>query len=210
MIINIDIDNTTNDFIEKFVYYLNGLQSRLEPISYTFYNPRSDIEVMDITNYKLSLSTGVRDEILETMFFRNNAFYETLEPLENAVETIRELVDCGNEVRFVTAIRYDVVQARIDFVRKYFPFINPDTQLIVTNNKESIYADIVIEDCLDNLKNVNKDCRYIVFSQPWNIDKLPAIGYPVATECKDWFDIHSILRIIGALKQQKGGAHIYE
>lgn len=27
MIINIDIDNTTNDFIEKFVYYLNGIET---------------------------------------------------------------------------------------------------------------------------------------------------------------------------------------
>lgn len=200
MIINIDIDNTTNDFIEKFVYYLNGLQSRLEPISYTFYNPRSDIEVKDITNYKLALSTGVRDEILETMFFRNNAFYETLEPLENAVETIKELVERGNTVRFVTAIRYDVVQARIDFIKKYFPFIDPDTQLIVTNNKEAIYADIVIDDCIDNLKNVNKDCRYIVFSQPWNKNVLPAVGYPVATECSNWYEVHSILRCLGAFR----------
>lgn len=202
MIINIDIDNTTNDFIEKFVYYLNGLQSRLEPISYTFYNPRSDIEVKDITNYKLALSTGVRDEILETMFFRNNAFYETLEPLENAVETIKELVESGNTVRFVTAIRYDVVQARIDFIKKYFPFIDPDTQLIVTNNKEAIYADIVIDDCIDNLKNVNKDCRYIVFSQPWNknVHALQAVGYPIALKCSNWYVVHSTLRHLGAFR----------
>lgn len=121
MIINIDIDNTVNDFIEKFVFYLNGVQSRLEPISYTFYNPSPEMNTEDITNYKLKISTGVSDEVLETMFFRNNAFYETLEPLENAVETIKELVECDNTVRFVTAIRYDVVQARIDFIKKILP-----------------------------------------------------------------------------------------
>lgn len=202
MIINIDIDNTVNDFIEKFVFYLNGVQSRLEPISYTFYNPSPEINTEDITNYRLKISTGVSDEVLETLFFRNNAFYETLEPLENAVETIKELVERGNTVRFVTAIRYDVVQARIDFIKKYFPFIDPDTQLIVTNNKEAIYADIVIDDCLDNLKNVNKDCRYIVFSQPWNknVHAIPVVGYPIVLKCSNWYEVHSTLRRLGAFR----------
>ena len=43
-------------------------------------------------------------------------------------------------------------------------------QLIVTEHKEFIYADIVVDDSVDNLKNVNGDCKFILFKQPWNID----------------------------------------
>lgn len=195
--INIDVDNTINNFLESFLKLLNSVGIR-------------DISYKDIKDYSLEKSTGIPHKTLETLFFRNNAFYQTLKPLENCVETIKELVECDNDVRFVTSIYYDVVQSRIDFIRKYFPFIDTDTQLIITHDKESIYADIIIEDCLNNLKNVNKDCHYIVFSQPWNVDTLPAIGYPVATECKDWYAVHSILRCLGAMKPQKGAVHIYE
>ena len=197
MKINIDVDNTINNFLESFLKLLNSVSGR-------------NISYKDITDYSLEKSTGIPHKTLEALFFRNNTFYQTLKPLENCVETIKELVEYGNDVRFVTSIYYEVVQSRIDFIRKYFPFIDPDTQLIITHDKESIYADIIIEDCLNNLKNVNKDCRYIVFSQPWNVDKLPAIGYPIATECKDWFDVHSILRILGAMKPQKDVKSIYE
>ena len=188
MIINIDIDNCCNDFIQKFIYYLNGVQTE------------TCFSLDDFIDYSLSRSTGFYNGYLETLFFRNNNFYEQLRPLVNCVETIKELVTCDNEVRFVTAIRYDVVQARLDFIKEYFPFIDPDKQLIVTNNKESIYADIVIEDCTDNLKNVNKDCDYILFDQPWNKD------FEIRKEDRihrafDWYSVHHELRELGAFRK---------
>ena len=190
MIINIDIDNTVNDFIQEFIFFINGISDK----TYT---------LEDFTNYSISKSTGISNEILATLFFRNNNFHEQLDPLDNAIETIRELVECGNTVKFVTSISYDVIQARIDFIRKYFPFINIDTQLIVTESKSSIFADIVIDDCVDHFGNVNDNCKYIIFNQPWNKDiQLDTYNKHKFKRAYDWFDVHAILRDLGAFENE--------
>ena len=76
MIINVDIDNTVNDFIEKFVTFVNGYAGR-------------NLTPADMTIYKLEESTGIPDDILSILFFKNNAWYETLEPLPGCVEIRR-------------------------------------------------------------------------------------------------------------------------
>lgn len=154
MIINIDIDNTVNDFLDKFVFYLNG-------VGYS-------IKKKDISEYDLSIATGINENTLSCLFFCNNNFYKQLLPLEYSVDAIRKLWESGHEIRFVTAITYEVISARIDFIKEFFPFIDPDKSLIVTNNKRSVYADIVIDDYLNNLSNINKNCKFILFDQPWN------------------------------------------
>lgn len=181
MVINIDIDNTINDFIYKFIKHLNGLQSG-----------HHKFEIEDFTEYNLSKSTGLDQESLEVLFYKNNSFHETLDPLCGSVPVISLLVDSGHDVRFVSSISYDAIQSRIDFMRKYFPFMYPDKQLIITHDKASIYADIVIDDHLKHLNNINKDCKFILFDQPWNKDcKIPAI------RVYDWFGVKDVLDELG-------------
>lgn len=157
MIINIDIDNTVNDFLEQFIFQFNAVTGR---------NITND----DITSYWLSECTGVPYDTLSTLFFKNNQFYAAFSPLPYSQDAVKALMDAGHTVRFVTAINYEVITSRLDFVRRFFPFMDIQKQLIVTEHKEFIYADIVVDDSVDNLKNVNGDCKFILFKQPWNID----------------------------------------
>ena len=154
MKINIDIDDTVNNFIEKFVEYFNMITGR-------------NLTVAEVTDYNLSRFTGVPNKALETLFFNNNYFYKMLTPLSGAVDIIEEIA-IEHEVKFVTAIKYEAIQERINFLNTYFPFIDIDRALLVTNDKHSIYADIVIDDCLNNLTNINEECKFIVFKQAWN------------------------------------------
>lgn len=188
MIFNIDIDDTVNNFIERFVELFNSIT-------------HEELSVRDILCYDLT-KLGIDRETLETLFFKNNYFYEALKPLDDSVSTINLLLAKKHDIRFVTAIDYDVIQARLDFIRHYFPYIDTSKSLIVTNNKRSIYADYVIDDLQDNLNNVNDCCTYFLKMQPWNKDYVNDL---IAEEMKfdkktkpvyifdNWFDLRMIL-----------------
>lgn len=179
--INIDIDNTVNDFLDKFCIYLNSLQLGKTWCRWT-----------DFTDYNISNVTGIDNNTLEIMFFRNNSFYEQLEPLAKCQQVIKRLYEEGHTIRFVTSIRYDVIQARIDFIKKFFPYIDTNTNLIVTNDKSSIYADIVVDDYENNFNNVNPNCYFIVFDQPWNKDmELTNLS---GSRAKNWEDVDLLIK----------------
>lgn len=186
--INIDIDNTVNDFLEKFVYFVNGMNDNLLHFGKRF-------DVSDIRQYRLQTATGINDDILQTLFFKNDEFYRHLKPLPDSVRVVKRIVDAGHEVKFVTAINYEAINSRLAFIREYFPFVDVDRSLIVTNDKSSIWADIVIDDYLDNLYNNRnrEDCTYILYSQPWN-QHVEANKHIIA---HSWLDVESILDTLG-------------
>ena len=132
--INIDIDNTVNDFIEKFVYFCNEMRPTENP----FY-------VDTMMEYSLEKDTNINDSVLSTLFFKNPSFYKQLKPLKDA-EWVIENLNKDHIVKFVTSIDYDVIDARIQFINRYFPSVDIGKQLLVTDDKHSIYADIVIDD----------------------------------------------------------------
>lgn len=181
-LINIDIDNTINDFLDKFVMYFNGMQLSNKQITRE-----------DFIHYNISESTGISNPILDALFFRNNHFHSTFLPLPNSIETITALKDNGNCIRFVTSIHYDVIQSRLDFIKEFFPFIDVNKQLIVTNDKKVICADVVIDDKESHITggNINPNCKFIVFDQPWN--RKPVYKDDVR-RAYDWNDVADILK----------------
>lgn len=194
MIFNIDIDNTVNDFIQTFIVYINRLSGR-------------NIQYDDITFYDLT-NLGYDRKTLETMFFKNNQFFHSMKPLEKSQDTINGLIDAGHDVRFVTAIDYEVIQARLDFVHNYFPKINTSKSLIVTNDKKSIFGDFVIDDLPSNLNNINRNCKYILFKQPWNIDNYDTIqklpyNKTNTSCCSNWHDIYNLFKAFGLFNKEE-------
>ena len=179
--INVDIDNTVNNFIEHFV---------------TLYNRVADRSLFrcDVTDYDLCKVTGIDRDTLTTLFFKNNSFYEQLEPLPYTHDVLSKLYSKGHDLRFVTSINYEVIQPRLYFIRENYPFIDPDKALIVTDNKNSIWADIVIDDLPTHFNNRNNYCKYILFNQPWNyvINENPNVCK--YRRCKDWGEIHNYLK----------------
>lgn len=154
--INIDIDNTVNDFIEKFVHFCNEMR----PTENQFY-------VDAMMEYSLEKDTNINDSVLSTLFFKNPSFYKQLKPLKDA-EWVIENINKDHTVKFVTSIDYDVIDARIQFINRYFPSVDIGKQLLVTDDKHSIYADIVVDDYIKHMNNVNPNCKFLLYDQPWN------------------------------------------
>ena len=170
--INVDVDNTINNFLESFLELFNSISGR-------------NVQYADIKEYSLEDSLGIPNRTLQLLFFKNNAFYKTLTPLFSSGYVIEKLVRCGHDVMFVTAIDYDVVQSRIEFLKKHFPFMDVNKSLIVTSDKCSIPADIVIDDNPEHLQD-NPGCStYIKYFQPWNKDYTNKNVIP----CRDWQEI---------------------
>ena len=107
--------------------------------------------------------------------------------MEKVTAMIEEM-NKKHEVKFVTSIDYDVIDSRIEFVQKYFPFIDINRQLLVTNDKHSIYAEMVIDDYVKNMDNVNPDCTFLLFKQPWN-----KLYDTKAIRVSSWYDIYTKL-----------------
>ena len=173
-IINIDIDNTINDFIETFIYFHNKISEKY-------------LRYEDITEYDLEVLTGIPRLTLETLFFKNDAFYEHLVPVENAQKVVKLLHKNGHNIRFVTAADYDVVNVRVNFVRTYFPFIDINKSLIVTSDKHHVWADLVIDDNPEHLTNVNTNCEFILYDKPWNRN------FSSLNRCCNWHDVEKWL-----------------
>ena len=179
--INVDIDNTVNNFIDHFVNLYNSVTN-------------SRLFVSDVTNYDLSIITGVDRKTLATLFFKNNDFYKELDSLPYTYEVLYSLYKKGHNVRFVTSINYEVIQPRIDFIHKKYPFIDSDRSLIVTDNKNSIWADIVIDDLQSHFDNRNGYCKYILFSRPWNLTSNENPNICKYKRCKNWKDIEDYFK----------------
>ena len=177
MKINIDINNTIDDFVIKMIYYLNEMGV--------------DKTVRTITWYDLEKSTGIDRHTLSCLFFKNSQFYRQLKPIDIAVEAIFSLHE-DHDVKFVTAIPYEVVDAEIEFMNTYLSFVDTHKSLIVTSDKHSIYADVVIDDYTKNLTNINPNCKFILFDQPWNKDYKADNCYRACT----WGDVLRIIREI--------------
>ncbi len=183
MKINIDINNTIDDFVPVFIQYLNslGVEKTVETITW----------------YDLQKSTGIDRHTLSCLFFKNPEFYKKLSPLTYSTGSIFALSQ-QNEIKFVTAVPYEVVDAEIEFLRKYFSHIDPHKSLIVTNDKHSIYADIVIDDYVNNLTNINPNCKYIIFDQPWN-------RYYKADNCYRAHTWKDVMRIVEDIEKENQG-----
>lgn len=155
MIINIDIDNTVNDFAKKVISVYNNLYH--DNVSYN-----------TVTDYGFAQLTKISRDCLEELFFKNNYFYESLEPIQGAVDQIQRIVNDGHKVKFVSAADYSIVQSRLDFVKTYFPYLDVNDSLILTRDKHNMWADVVVDDYPKNLTNVNLGCKFILFDAPWN------------------------------------------
>lgn len=195
MFISIDLDNTVNDFDVKFLKYYNNVSG-------------NKLGLDDLKDYDLT-SLGIDRETLEVLFFKNDAFYRTLEANPVAVQVVKNLCDAGHDITFVSAADYSIIGSRVDFVKKYFPFIDVNKSLIMTEEKGIVFADVVIEDLNKNLRNANYICTYILLKKPWNIndwniyrdtkyDHEPGCADVYA--CTDWNEIRDALYEMDAFK----------
>lgn len=98
--------------------------------------------------------------------FLDKRVWKRVKLLPDCVETIKKLHDMEHEIYFVTATETANIHKKFEFLCRTFPFIDVRKRLIVTQCKQMIKLDILIDDCVDNL--INADYFGILFNYPWN------------------------------------------
>lgn len=172
MIIVCDIDNVLNDLTHKTLALYNSRYGK-------------KIQMSDITTYNFfeCLPKEDADGIVE--LFKEKELWDSLEVLPDSQWGIETLVNVGHKVYLATATHECNFEWKCQWINKYFPMINIDN-IIRINDKSLLRADVMIDDCLDNLtKNF---CERICLDYPYNKSSSQDYAYDIC-RASNWREI---------------------
>lgn len=179
MIICLDIDNVMNDLTEKAI---------------ALYNSRTNhnIQISDITTYNFydCLSKEEADGIIA--LFKEKALWDSLRPLLNSQNAIKQLLKKGHRVYLATATDPINFEWKIEWLKQYFAFI-PSDNVIRIMDKSLLRCDVLVDDSLDNLTSVF--CERVVLDYPWNQSTSKDYAYGIQ-RAYSWNDVINIINNI--------------
>lgn len=157
MTILVDIDGVLNDMQAKLLKEINNAY-------------KTNFTIKQVTDYEWFNRLKDNPEVGEPVWWltERHWFWDFVQINRKAVEVIEGWVRQGHKVRFVTASWFsDTLPYKIKTTLEAFDYnlIN-EHNVIVAQDKSIIKGDIMIDDCIDNLKNFDEEC--ICFAQPWN------------------------------------------
>lgn len=157
MTILVDIDGVLNDMQAKLLKEINNAY-------------KTDFKIEDITYWEWLNDIANDPRVNEPIWWLTERpwFWDFVQINRKAVEVIEGWVKQGHKVRFVTASYFsDTLSHKIKTTLEAFNYnlIN-ERNVIVAQDKSVIKGDIMIDDCVDNLKDF--DGERICFAQPWN------------------------------------------
>lgn len=151
----VDIDDTVISLLPAWCKWINN--------KYNLSVKPDEITDWDVAKF---FPTLTRQQVFEPL--HTNQFWETVEPIDGAIEHLQQLVEDGFKIYFCTATDYRNVQSKYEnIIMKYFSFI-PWSQVIVAKDKQMIDADFIIDDGVHNLEN--RDGIKILVSAPHNLN----------------------------------------
>ncbi len=172
----VDLDDTMTDLLSAWVSWLNAMHG-LE-ISC------KDIKEWDMTKAFPSLTA---EEIYSP--FHCSSFWHTVQPKQGASEVLQQIKADGHDIFVVTATNYRTMSAKFDAcLFGNFPFLHW-SDVIVTNNKQMVNGDILIDDGIHNLEGGKYE--KILMTAPHNVAyNAEANGMH---RVKDWDDVYKII-----------------
>ena len=153
MVIGVDIDNcilSTTEAVLAQHYADTGERLSLD-----------DIKSYYIEDY---VGDDYKDDFY--LIFFKKEMWKRVKVLPHCVEVIKRLHDKGNEIWFITACDPENVSKKASFLQRTFPFLNIRKRLITTPYKQILNADLLIDDCVDNV--INAQYKSILMTYPWN------------------------------------------
>lgn len=149
----IDIDDTIEDLLAAWCKCLNDLYGlNVKP---------DEITEWDMSKFFPNLT---KEQVFEPL--HNEEFWDLIKPKDGAVEYLKKLIDDGFKVYLCTSTDYRNVKVKFEkVIQKYFPYISWK-QVIVTDKKQLINADFLVDDGVHNLEGGNYE--KILMSAPHN------------------------------------------
>ncbi len=124
------------------------------------------VSVDDIKTYYIEnfVSPEYKDDFY-TIFF-DKRVWKGIKVLPHCVEVVERLHNAGHEIWIATSTETANVHKKARFLQRTFPFLNIRKRLITTPYKQILNADLLIDDCVDNV--INAQYKSILMTYPWN------------------------------------------
>ena len=149
----IDIDDTVEDLLGAWCKCLNE--------KYNLSVHPEEVTDWDIAKF---FPTLTKEQVFEPLHTEH--FWKTVEPKDEAVKYVKQLIDDGFNVYLCTTTDYRNVKPKFEYIiMKHFPFISWQ-QVIVAGRKQMIKADFLIDDGVHNQEG--GDYIKILVSTPHN------------------------------------------
>ena len=187
MIVLLDMDDVLDDLLPAWVNWLNEKHGQ-------------SVSVEDITQWDMPAAypelTG--EQVYAPL--ETEEFWKTVPPKEGAVEGVRKLLDEGFEVYVVTSSSYKTLKYKTEHVLlKYFPMLTWKN-VIVTDRKQLIRGDILVDDGIHNL--IEGEYLRVLMDAPHNRgidDSLFDIF-----RAHNWNEVYSYISIAGRKPTYRG------
>lgn len=125
----------------------------------------TSVTLKDVQNWDMTKAfpTLTKEQVFDVL--HTDEIWKRITPLPGAVEVLQKLHNEGHELYMVTASDYRTCKPKVDRLLELFPFLDWK-HIIVTNNKQIVRGDILIDDGPHNL--VGGDYFKILFDRPHN------------------------------------------
>lgn len=179
MTIVVDVDNILNNLTERAL---------------SIYNKRygKSIQITDITAYNFHDCMQAEDADAIVELFQEKELWDSLSPLSGSQKGLKRLIDCGHDIYLATATHPNNFVWKVEWLKKYFPFISP-SRIIRIVNKGLLTCDIMVDDCLGNLMTCS--CHRVTIDYPWNRDKNKSYVYDIH-RAKSFSEVVDIINTI--------------
>lgn len=170
----------------------------LQDVVIDLFNKRygSHYAIEDFTDYDIMNVLPTQDAIVMKNMYGETGLYSKVKPIPGAREALQKLINMGHQVYLVTAAVPKTYGEKIEFIHRYFPFID-ESHIVCMKHKWMFKADIMIE---DNMQNLLERPYYhrICFDMPWNQnDKDWVYGIH---RCHNWSDVLAAVNKISELE----------
>lgn len=182
MVIGIDIDDTITNHCETWFKIYNE-------------NYRTDNDKIILLSdaYKWDFYNEYPQETKDHLFLalqNQDMYYDNLIILENVKNTVKEVIDSGNQVVFISATNKEFQERKKSWILANFPDLAEDN-IIFTAQKNLINVDLMIDDNLDYASKFS--CPFILFKRPWNSNRPQNLYTDNILICSNWNEIEKFL-----------------
>ena len=151
-----------------------------------------DIKTYYIENY---VSPKYKDDFYT--IFLDKRVWKGVQVLPHCVEVVERLHNAGHEIWIATSTEATNVHKKARFLQRTFPFLNIRKRLITTPYKQILNADLLIDDCVDNV--INAQYISILMTYPWNANYDDASDENIY-RVNNWLEVEPMIEYIQTLK----------
>lgn len=156
----------------------------------------SNYTVDDFTDYDVMNVLPIQDGIVMRDMYGEPGLYNKVKPLSGAQDALQKLINMGHQVYLVTAAVPKTYGEKVEFVKRYFPFISEEN-IVCMKHKWMFKCDIMVE---DNLQILLAKPYYhrVLLDKPWNQSNKDYV-YDIH-RCYNWNDIVAAVNKISELE----------